>query len=143
MWLTLIRTAPRSTGILDLWNSNLFEFLLPDVSHDNKEAFYGNAPHPVYDYLAPILDVWMEENDPGVVIPIFSELLRAMISGQPVRSECFGNPPLSYVIVNTDRSIEPLDALKVCADRITDIGANVFDNSLTCLLCDPTSLPMR
>lgn len=110
-----------------------FDFLLPDVSHDNRTAFYGEAPHPVYDYLAPALDAWMEENNPRVVIPLFTELLRSLMSGEPVRSECFGNPTLNYVVVNTDGSIEPLDALKVCADRLTDVGANVFEHSFDSL----------
>ncbi len=109
----------------------LFDFLMPDVSHDNRQLFYGVGPHPVYDFLAPILDAWIKEDNTNVVIPLFSELLRSLMSGQPVRSECFGNAPMNYVVINTDGTIEPLDALKVCSDGLTDANRTVFNDSFS------------
>jgi uncharacterized protein len=108
-----------------------FEFLMPDVSHDNKELFYGAGAHPVYDFLSPILDAWMAENNSDIVIPLFSELLRSLMSGQPVRSECFGNAAMNYIVVNTDGTIEPLDALKVCRDGLTDVDRTVFKDGFS------------
>jgi len=110
----------RSLGVRHL------DFLLPDVSHDNRVARYGSAAHPVADYLLPVLDAWLEENDPGVFIPLFWDLLARGMGAGTLHTDCFGNPPMTYAVVNTDGSIEPLDALKVCDDGITSTEFNVL-----------------
>lgn len=107
-----------------------FDFLLPDVSHDNRLAFYGDGAHPVYDFLAPILDRWLSDNNTAVRIPIFEDLLQAVMSGRPVLSECFGEPRMGYIVLNTDGTIEPLDALKVCSSGITSNTHNIATDSL-------------
>jgi uncharacterized protein len=112
----------RSQGIT--W----MNFLLPDVSRDNKERRYGEyGATPVADYLIPIFDEWFAEDNPRVIVALFWELLQSLMGG-PSSSDCFGNPLMSYVIVETDGSIEALDALRVCADGMTASGLNVLRN---------------
>lgn len=100
-------------------------FLLPDVSHDNRDRLYGAlGPTPVADYLIPAFDAWMEEDDPCVVVALFWELLQRLLGG-PGIFDTFGNPLMSYLVVETDGSIEALDALKVCDEGIAASGLNV------------------
>lgn len=113
----------RSLGVSTL------NFLLPDVSHDNKERLYGGrGPTPVADYLIPIFDTWFAEDDAEVRVRIFWGLLRMLMGGSG-ETDSFGNPPTHYVVVESDGSIEPLDALKVCEEGLTQVGLNVLRDS--------------
>jgi uncharacterized protein len=103
-------------------------FLLPDVSHDNKERFYGGrGPTPVADYLIPAFDAWFDDDDPNFRIRLFWGVIR-MIMGGEGETDAFGNPLMSYVVVETDGAIEPLDALRACDDGITRNSLNVQRN---------------
>ena len=101
------------------------DFLLPDATHDSRARLYGHlGPTPVADYLIPIFDEWFDEDDPGIRIRLFTDLLRLLMGGLP-DSDAFGSTPMSYVVVETDGSIEALDALRVCEDGIARSGLNV------------------
>ena len=101
------------------------DFLLPDTSHDNKARHYGHlAPLPVARYLIPIFDEWFSEDDPSVRIRIFEDLLKLLMGGSP-DSDAFGSAAMSYVVIETDGSIEALDALRVCEANIACSGLNV------------------
>jgi uncharacterized protein len=105
-------------------------FLFPDVSHDSKAHFYGEfGPTPVADYLVPVFDAWTDEDDPNVIVHVFWGLLRQLLGGQG-ESDMFGNPRMSYLVVETDGSIEALDALRVCESGMGQSGLNVLQNSL-------------
>lgn len=101
------------------------DMLLPDVTHDSRDAWYGSCgPTPVASYLIPAFDAWFDEDDPSVVLRVFYGLLRRMLGGQ-MTSDAFGNPLLSYLVVDTDGSIQPNDALRICENGITNTEANV------------------
>jgi len=102
------------------------DFLLPDVSHDNKERMYGGlGPTPVADYLLPVLDAWLNEDNSEVSVRIFKGLFRRLLGGHGLTDD-FGNTGSSYLIVETDGSIEANDALRVCEDGIARSGLNVL-----------------
>jgi uncharacterized protein len=112
----------RSLGITRM------SFLLPDVSHDNKQRWYGQCgPTPVADYLIPIFDEWFSEDDPAIHIGLFWELIAMMRGGRP-RTDAFGNPLMSYLIVETDGTIHANDALRVCDENVSSSGLNVFEH---------------
>jgi len=113
------------------------DFLLPDVSHDHRARLYGEEEAPVFRFLDGALDAWLEEGDADVHIPLFTELITARLTGRAPRTDCFGNPALSYIVVNADGSIEPLDALKVCEEGITQTSANVARTDFLALSDDP------
>lgn len=101
------------------------DFLLPDVSHDHKERYYGGCgPTPVADFLIPALDAWLDEDNPAVKIRVFGDLFTLLMGGN-ASSDAFGNPRMSYLIVETDGAIEALDALRVCEEGIAVSGLNV------------------
>jgi len=122
--------APSASGLetyrhFRALNVTRMSFLLPDVSHDNKERLYSRyGPTPVADYLIPVFDDWFDEDDPDIHIGVFWELLAMMRGGRP-RTDAFGNPSMAYVIVETDGSIHANDALRVCADGTSDSGLSV------------------
>jgi uncharacterized protein len=107
-------------------NITSMDFLLPDVSHDNKERMYaGLGETPVADYLIPVLDAWLDEDNPDVSVRIFRGLFRRLFGG-PGLTDDFGNTGSSYLIVETNGSIEANDALRVCEDGIARSGLNVL-----------------
>jgi uncharacterized protein len=104
------------------------DFLLPDVSHDNKNRLYGKlGATPVGDYLVEVLDLWLEEDDPNVTIRLFQELFSRILGGYG-QTDNLGNTGSSYLIVDTDGAIEANDALKVCGHGIASSGLNVREN---------------
>lgn len=110
----------RSLGV------STMNFLLPDVSHDHKQRLYGGrGPTPVADYLIPIFDRWFADDDAEIRVRIFWGLLRMLMGGHG-ETDAFGNPPMRYLVVESDGSIEPLDALKVCEPGLTQVGLNVL-----------------
>jgi len=114
----------RSLGVARL------DLLLPDVNHDNKQRFYGRyGPTPVSDFLIPVVDAWLEEDDPDVRVRVLWDLYSALLGGR-CNTDCFGNPPMSYVVIETDGAIEALDALRVCAEGIGVSGLNVREHGL-------------
>jgi uncharacterized protein len=106
-------------------------FLLPDVSHDEKERLYGHlGPTPVADYLLPVFDDWFAEDDPSVRVRVFWGLLRMLLGGRR-ETDAFGNGRMSYVVVDTDGSIQPLDALRVCGEGIIETDMNVTTHAFS------------
>jgi uncharacterized protein len=105
-------------------------YLLPDVSHDNKALWYSSESEtPVADYLIPVFDSWFDEDLPDIIVRPFSDLIAAMMGGNS-GGDLFGNPLQTYVIIETDGSIETLDALRVCSDGITRTKLNVLTHTL-------------
>jgi uncharacterized protein len=105
-------------------------FLLPDVSHDDFDAWYGHlGPTPVADFLIGVLDAWLERDDPSLLVGICWDIIERLLGG-PGLSDMFGNPTLKYVAVETDGTIEALDALKVGREGLADTGLNVLRHRL-------------
>jgi uncharacterized protein len=113
-------------------NITSMDFLLPDVSHDNKDRMYSSlGDTPVAEYLIPALDAWLAEDDPKVAVRLFQDLFRRLMGGGGL-IDAFGGSGSSYLIVETDGTIQANDALRVCEDGIARTGLNVlhhgFDN---------------
>lgn len=112
----------RSLGITRL------NFLFPDATHDVKQKLYGQyGKTPVADYLIPVFDEWIDEDDPTVTVTCFEDIIRAILGGK-TRSDLIGNSRANYLVIDTDGSIQALDALKVCCDGTPESGLNVFDH---------------
>lgn len=107
------------------------DFLLPDISHDNFGKVYGHLGRtPVADYLLPILDAWIEEDNEDVRVRIFYELFKKLMGGHG-ETDAFSTLGTSYLIVETDGSIEAMDALRVCENGMSQTGMNVLTDELT------------
>lgn len=103
------------------------QFLIPDVSRDSRDAWYGHLGHtPVADYLLPIFDAWFAENDPKVRLEPFWSLLTLMSGGRR-RGDGFGGPS-PYLVIESDGAIQPLDVLRICRPDLINTGLNVHDH---------------
>ncbi len=123
----------RSLGVSSM------DFLLPDVSHDSKATFYGHLPpYAVADFLIDAFDAWFDEDDPEVNVRLFANLIRSFLGDAP-GSDAFGNPLMSYLIVDTDGSIEAMDALRVCREGMASSELNVANHGFDDL---ETGLPL-
>lgn len=112
----------RSLGITHM------NFLFPDATHDVKQALYGHyGETPVADYLIPIFDEWTNEDDPAVKVNCFEDMIRAILGGK-VWSDMIGNRRANYLVIDTDGSIQALDALKVCCEGTPESGLNLFEH---------------
>jgi uncharacterized protein len=80
----------------------------------------------VADYLLPIFDAWITEDDPKIKVRVFRDLLLALYGGEG-STDAFGNPPMGYLVVETDGAIEALDALRVCREGISKSGLTVAE----------------
>ncbi len=102
-------------------------YLLPSYTHDTvgpiRERF---GPTPCSDFLIPIFDVWWAQRGRGPAIREFRNLCRLVLGGKS-RLDTLGNPPLRFVCVETDGSLQGLDKLRSCEDGLTDIGISVHD----------------
>ena len=102
------------------------DFLLPDVSHDDFAARYSRfGPTPAADFLISALDAWLDEDDPSTEIRLFADMLKLAMGDDSASTDAFGGGPASYVIVETDGSIQANDALRVCAGDLNLTGLNV------------------
>ncbi len=121
----------RSVGVKQM------SFLLPDATHDHKEQRYGSfGAAPVADYLIPIFDDWLQEDDPSIRIGLFRDLIAMLCYGRP-NTDAFGNPRMGYLIVETDGTIHANDVLRVCGDDFANSGLNVFEHGFDSLLGSP------
>ncbi len=112
----------RSLGVKNM------NFLLPDVTHDSRRLFYPNfGETPISDYLIPIFDDWFDEDDPNVVIRLFTAIITGLL-GASASFEAIGNHCENYLVIDTDGNIQANDALKVCDDGISESGLNVARN---------------
>ena len=108
-------------------------FLMPDVSHDRKRERYGRfGPTPAADYLIPVFDEWLDEDDPGIRIGVFHDLVAMLRGGRP-STDAFGNPRMGYLILETDGTIHANDVLRVCGDDFANSGLNVFEHDFDSL----------
>lgn len=108
-----------------------FDFLLPDVSWDNKERFYGEyGETPVADFYRGLVDAWLAEDEPDVQVRTAHGLFHALLGGAGTHTDAFGNPAMSYLIVETDGAFEALDALRVCASELSATGLDATHNEI-------------
>jgi uncharacterized protein len=149
--LRLLATRPGAlTGLLctiDLRNDPLavfaellrysppeVDFLLP---HGNWQVPPPGRPPdestPYGDWLVRVFDHWYDSPVPPTQVRIFAEIL-ALLWGGASRSETVGLSPSSVVVIDTDGTLEQVDALKSAYDGAasTDlrVQADSFDAAL-------------
>jgi uncharacterized protein len=110
------------------------DFLLPlDHNWDSPPAGHKDPKStPFADYLIPIFDEWWAEDDSSVRIRYFETILGHFFDGG-VGVDSLGGHPISFAIVDTDGALEPLDSLRACGDRFTDMGLNILTDPVSAL----------
>jgi uncharacterized protein len=115
-----------------------FDFLIPEANYAHPPEWYeplGQAT-PVGDFLIEVFDAWMAEDDPEVLVRILDRVVRSMLGGE-ARSDVIGTAPVQVAVLESDGSIEPTDNYKICEDRMTDLGLDVFANTFDDLFEHP------
>lgn len=109
---------------------NSVDLLLPDSNHetlphrptdDYQENSYGK-------WLADFFDIWYESST-NLEIRFFEEIISLLLNGGST-TESIGSPIVDFVVIESDGSIEPVDTLKVVGRHATDLGMDIFSNSL-------------
>jgi len=107
--------------------STSISYLLPADTHDTIGGLRSEfGPTPCADFLIPIFDDWWFNSSLDVSIREFWNL-GLVIMGGSSRLEMIGNPPLHFVCVETDGSMQGLDKLRACEDGMTGMELNVHD----------------
>ncbi len=116
----------------------VMDFLLPlDHNWDNPPPGLGTSEATPYaDYLIPIFDDWWSEDDGTVQVRYFQTILSHLF-GSLRGVDSLGGHPVSFAIIDTDGSIEPLDSLRACGDGLTRVGLDVYGNRVTELYDQP------
>lgn len=99
--------------------------LLPEANIERPPAPGAAGMCDYSAYLTCFFDLWMAENDPDVRIGFFETAIRLLL-GHPLADDFWGVQPVRIAVVETDGSLEPVDALKTCADGFTKLGLNVL-----------------
>ncbi|GAA3875193.1 FxsB family cyclophane-forming radical SAM/SPASM peptide maturase [Streptomyces sedi] len=92
-------------------------------------------PTPYADWLIAVFDRWWAA-ERRVPIALFDECLAALL-GQPTSGGLFGLHPFSAVVVETDGSIEQIDALKTAYRGAAATGLHVATDPFDAALSHP------
>lgn len=104
---------------------------LPAYTHDTVGPIHERFGRtPCADFLIPIFDEWWFNGTVDLSIREFWNLGRVIMGGSS-RSEWIGNPPLRFVSVETDGTMQGLDKLRVCEDAMTSIGLDVHTSDFS------------
>jgi len=116
------------TKYLLSYNPPQIDFLLPDYNYDRvppgKEVDVRLTPYA--DWLIRIFDYWFTTNN-TTNIKLFNSIIRRLL-GASSWVETIGLDPVQFVVIETNGSIEALDALKSTYQGATELGYNIFDN---------------
>lgn len=119
-------------------NIRLFNVLLPYGTHDTPpEVLRDTKPDatPYADWLIDLFDRWFQDKH-RPAIPLFSRVM-GLLLGIGSEFDYFGRGDIQYLVVETDGSIEPSGALKVCGNGFTKAGMDIGRHSLDEALATP------
>jgi uncharacterized protein len=105
------------------------DFLLPHATWAMPPP--GRAGETGTEYgawLAAAFDEWYAVRPATTGVRLFEEILALVLGGQS-RSESVGTSPAAMVVVETDGSIQQVDALKVAYAGAPETGLNVRDST--------------
>lgn len=114
--------------LLDDLGATSVDYLIPDHTHDTIDAVrsqYGETP--LADWLIPVFDDWWARDSIRVRIRTFDAMIGAILQNQS-RAGHFGNPPLGYLVIEADGSIEGVDVLKICGPGLAETGLTVWSD---------------
>jgi uncharacterized protein len=112
------------------------DLLLPHANWSNP-PIRGTRSSTVYgEWLMAIFDRWYSAPRRETSIRIFDEIIRGVL-GQPSKVESIGLSPARLIVVETDGSIEGIDALKSAYDGAAHTGLHVNRDPFDAALSDP------
>jgi len=107
------------------------DFHLPDGTHDAPAPGLvdGGTDTPYADWLIAIFNEWFDQADGSFRIRLFENII-GLIFGVELSTDNIGGRKSNCIVIETDGGMEPIDALKACAEGITKVGLNVVNNEI-------------
>ena len=112
------------------------DLLLPHANWSTPPARATPASTPHGNWLIDVFDRWYDARAPETSVRLFEEIIRGLV-GQPSRVESIGLQPVQLVVVETDGSIEQIDALKSAYDGAAQTGLHVDSDPFDAALALP------
>ncbi|MEV4316818.1 FxsB family cyclophane-forming radical SAM/SPASM peptide maturase [Actinocrispum sp. NPDC049592] len=114
------------------------DFLLP---HGNwttppPNRAVGDPRTPYADWLGEVFDRWYSAPRQETRVRLFEEIINLTLGGASV-SEQVGLSPVACLVVDTDGSLEQVDALRSVGHGAADTGLTVFGNDFDDVLRHP------
>jgi len=97
----------------------------------------GAGSTPYGDWLVAVFDRWFDASRRETDVRLFDDVIHLLLGGA-ARSGQVGLSPAAFVVVDTDGSLQQVDALKVVAPGAPETGLNVFDHTLDDVCAHPT-----
>jgi uncharacterized protein len=110
-----------------------FDLLLPHATWSDPPPA-GPGRHGAW--LAQLFDLWWDARQAGPPIRLFFEIIGGLL-GRPSTTEALGLSPMAAAVVDTDGSIEQVDALRWAYDGAAATGLDVFRHSFDAALDHP------
>lgn len=130
-WGVLIVANPEHSSV-EVYNHLLelgvkrMDFLWPDYHYNQPPPWPKGS---LAQYYKSLFDIWYRNKDLSIEIRWFENAIRLLLSGE-TKLDALGPQALTELVIETDGSIEPLDALRTCKDSMTRIGLNVSSNNI-------------
>lgn len=142
--LELLRTSPLYRGLLCTVNvqhdplrtyETLISFGPPRIDLLLPHGNWSQPPPgrrsdrttPYADWLCTVFDRWYDSPEPETEIRIFAEIIHLLLGGRS-GVETIGLTPSTLIVIETDGSIEQVDALKSAYDGAATTGFHVMDH---------------
>lgn len=124
-------------SLLDLRPPAL-DFLLPHGNWSSPPEGRGNgeAGTPYADWLVDVFDRWYDAPAQETEVRLFQEIIGLLLGGSS-RVESVGLTPSTVIVIETDGSLEQVDALKSTYHGAAATGLNVRDHHLDTALEHP------
>ncbi|MGN9911818.1 FxsB family cyclophane-forming radical SAM/SPASM peptide maturase [Phytohabitans sp. LJ34] len=110
-------------------------FLLPHANWENPPERPPGSPTPHGDWLVAAFDRWYKDAKPPSV-QLFEDVIVLLLGGRG-SSEQIGLSPAALAVIETDGTIEQVDALKSAYQGASATGLDIRRDELDALLDDP------
>jgi uncharacterized protein len=114
--------------LVDVVGAPAVDYLLPDQTHETigvVRSRYG--PTPAGDWLISVFDDWWARDSLRVRIRILDAIVGSLVRKQQLSGQ-FGNPPLGYLTIEADGSVEGVDVLKIGGPGLVETGLTVWSD---------------
>ena len=116
------------------------DFLLPHANWSDPPRRRPGDPSTAYgDWLIAVFDRWCAAPTAETSVRLFDALARTMV-GRTSLVEVVGLSPATHVVVETDGSIEQVDALKSTYHGAARTGLDVHRHAFDAALADPQTI---
>jgi uncharacterized protein len=110
------------------------DFLLPHANWSMPPPSAAAADYG--QWLSAVFDRWYGRRLPETRVRLFEEIINLLLGGQSA-TELVGLSPVALAVIDTDGSIEQVDALKSAFPGAPETGTNVMTHSFDDILYHP------